>query len=205
MRRSFLRVSVGRRYPADSGAAGLLQDHDAADIWNVKSGLNDLGARRDGLFGAGVDVVHGDVRHPALGHAGIIRPADVENSADEFVAHFGDPIGAATRHRHWVEAPAQSFGIELLRSDDIARHQLVPMKFSVRFGHRELPAVVSAVAPGRMDRSRNLIRPYDKAANVAATTPDTAAMRRISRTCRARQSSRCDADRARPRRRIARG
>jgi hypothetical protein len=67
-----------------------------ADIRNVESGLHDLGARRDGLLGAGVDVVHGDVRHPALGHAGIIRTADVENSADEFIAHLRDPIGAAT-------------------------------------------------------------------------------------------------------------
>src|SRR5438309_8706163 len=98
--------STGWRHPADPGAAGLLQDDDAADSRHVEGRLHDLGAGGDGFLDAGIDIIDGDVRHPALGHACIIRSADVENAADRFAAHPGDPVGATTRYRHRLETPA---------------------------------------------------------------------------------------------------
>src|SRR6266581_3641674 len=130
--------STGRRHPADSGTAGFLQDDDTADIRHVEGRLHDLGAGGDGFLDAGIDIIDGDVRHPALGHACIIHPADIENAANRFAARLGDPIGAATRHRHRLEAPAQRVGIEFLGLADVARHQLVPVKLSVRSSHWQL-------------------------------------------------------------------
>src|SRR6266568_8273778 len=130
--------SIGRRHPADPGAAGFLQDDDAADIRDVEGRFHDLGAGGDGFLDAGIDIIDSDVRHPALGHACIIRSADVENAADRFAAHLGDPIGAAAWHRHRLEAPAQRVGIEFLGLGDVARHQLVPVKLAMRASHCEL-------------------------------------------------------------------
>src|SRR6202035_4182146 len=125
--------------PTDPGAAGLHQDHNAADAGDVERGLHDLGAGLDCVRSTRVDIVDRDIGHPAFGNAFVVRTADVKKTTDRFIAHLGDPIGHPSAHRHRVEAPAHHVGVEFLCAFDVARHQLVPVEFSVRPGHEATP------------------------------------------------------------------
>ena len=82
---------------------GSIRIDDAADAGHIERGLHDLGARLEGLLDARVDIIDGDVRHPALGNAVVVGATDIEDAADRFVAHLGDPVsavGAASAWRH---------------------------------------------------------------------------------------------------------
>src|SRR6185437_8502827 len=60
------RLSGDRSHPADTGAARLAQDGDAADTRNVEERLHELGAGLNRLGDALIHVVDREIGHPAF-------------------------------------------------------------------------------------------------------------------------------------------
>src|SRR6188472_2866783 len=126
------RLSGDRSHPADTGAAGLAQDGDAADTRNVEEWLHELGAGLNRLGDALIHVVDREIGHPAFLHAVEFRFVDWKRAGDRLAFHHGTPIGAAVGHGHRRESPADGFLVEFLGALHVARHQFVPAERAVR-------------------------------------------------------------------------
>src|SRR3569833_3284587 len=91
----FVCFSACGRDPADTGAAGLGQDRDLSDLWNIEDRPHQLGACGFRLLHPRVDIVDRQVRHPAVWHACELRTIGREDAGDRLAVLDCEPISRA--------------------------------------------------------------------------------------------------------------